>query len=105
MANNEEIKQLYNVKTIIPIPKDYRCCLEHAEIPKNDQPNDSNTITLKLPAKDREIAKALAELNINDISESCFYSFESETIPQLATAITIIMTFILLMILLIKLVN
>ena len=83
-VKNEEIKQLYDGKTIVPQPCDYIFRLELALIPQGDEPNDKNTISLKLPASQADVQRALEEISADSMDDCCFYGYESLVVPQLA---------------------
>lgn len=83
-VKNEEIKQLYDGNPIVPQPCDYIFRLELALIPQGDEPNDQNTISLKLPAAQADIQRALEEIGAKSMDDCCFYGYESLVVPQLA---------------------
>jgi len=81
---NEEIKELYDGVPVIPKQKDYVFRLELARLPEGDEPNDVHTVSLSLPATDTEIARALTEVGVSEMSDCVFYGFESVAVPQLS---------------------
>lgn len=83
-VKNEEIKQLYDGNFILPQPCDYIFRLELALIPDGDEPNDQNTLSLKLPASVADIQRALDEIGAESMDDCCFYGYESLVVPQLA---------------------
>lgn len=83
-VKNEEIKQLYEGNPILPKPCDYIFRLELALIPDGDEPNDQNTLSLKLPACVADVQRALEEIGAESMADCCFYGYESLVVPQLA---------------------
>jgi hypothetical protein len=83
-VKNEEIKQLYDGNPEVPKPCDYIFRLELALIPNGDEPNDQNTISLKLPAAQADIQRTLEEIGAKSMDDCCFYGYESLVVPQLA---------------------
>lgn len=83
-VKNEEIKQLYDGNPIVPQPCDYIFRLELALIPQGDEPNDQNTLSLKLPASQADVQRALEEIDAESMDNCCFYGYESLVVPQLA---------------------
>lgn len=83
-VKNEEIKKLYDGNPILPHPYDYIFRLELALIPNGDEPNDQNTISLKLPAAQADIQRALEDIGAKSMDDCCFYGYESLIVPQLA---------------------
>lgn len=83
-VKNEELKDFYDGNPVVPEPKDYVFCLELAEIPVGDEPNDEHTVSLKLPASKEEIQRVLDEIGVKEMSDCCFYGYESVAIPQLS---------------------
>ncbi|MEA4988993.1 MAG: hypothetical protein VB095_13115 [Anaerovorax sp.] len=79
---NEELKQLYNGNFPVPKPKGYVFRLEIAKAPIRDIPNDEYTVTLTLPASDRDIITAVKKTGASTPQECVFYAYES-IIPQL----------------------
>ena len=84
MVISEVTKSLYNGTPVVPAPKDYVFLLELALLPTGDAPNDEQTISLELPASDTEIENVLSVLGAEDMSDCCFYEYESTVIPQLS---------------------
>lgn len=80
-VKNEEPKDLYEGTPILPQPKDYVFRLELTRV---DAPKDEHRVTLKLPATENEIQRALEELQVSDISNCCIYGYESVVVPQLS---------------------
>lgn len=87
-VKNEEIKQLYNGEPVMPKPCDYIFRLELALIPEGDEPNDENTLSLKLPAATADVQRALEEIGAKSMEDCCFYGYESLVVPQLADCYT-----------------
>lgn len=87
-VKNEEIKQIYNGEPVVPKPCDYIFRLELAPIPEGDEPNDQNTLSLKLPATTADIQRALEEIGAESMEDCCFYGYESLVVPQLADCYT-----------------
>ncbi len=83
-VKNEEIKQLYDGNPIVPQPCDYIFRLELALIPQGNEPNDQNTISLKLPASQADIQRTLEGIGATSMDDCCFYGYESLVVPQLA---------------------
>ncbi|MDD3253784.1 MAG: hypothetical protein PHV18_14645 [Lachnospiraceae bacterium] len=83
-VKNEEIKQLYDGTPIVPKPCDYIFRLELALVPQGDEPNDQNTISLKLPASQADVQRTLEEIGADSMDDCCFYGYESLVVPQLA---------------------
>lgn len=81
---NEEVKQLYDGNPILPKPCDYIFRLEIALIPEGDEPNDQNTLSLKLPASVADVQRALEEIGAKSMEDCCFYGYESLVVPQLS---------------------
>ncbi|WMI82402.1 antirestriction protein ArdA [Anaerotignum sp. MB30-C6] len=79
---NEKLEQLYNGNFSVPKPKGYVFCLEIAKAPIGDIPNDEYTVTLTLPASNRDIITAVKKIGASAPQECVFYEYES-TIPQL----------------------
>lgn len=87
-VKNEEIKQLYNGDPVVPKPCDYIFRLELALIPEGDEPNDQNTLNLKLPASVADVQRALEEIGAKSMEDCCFYGYECMVVPQLADCYT-----------------
>lgn len=83
-VKNEEIKQLYDGNPIVPKPCDYIFRLELALIPQGDEPNDQNTLSLKIPTSQADMQRALEEIGADSMDDCCFYGYESLVVPQLA---------------------
>ncbi|WP_283610524.1 hypothetical protein [Faecalispora anaeroviscerum] len=83
-VKNEEIKQFYNGEPVVPKPCDYIFRLEIAIVPQGDEPNDQNTISLKLPAAQADILRTLEEIGAKSMDDCCFYGYESLIVQQLA---------------------
>ncbi|WP_313527846.1 hypothetical protein [Anaerotignum sp.] len=81
---NEEVKQLYDGNPILPKPCDYIFRLEIALIPEGDEPNDQNTLSLKLPSATADIQRVLEEIGAKSMEDCCFYGYESLVVPQLS---------------------
>lgn len=82
-VKNEEIKQLYDGNPEVPKPCDYIFRLELALIPNGDEPNDQNTISLKLPAAQADIQRTLRK-SVQKVWMTAVYGYESLVVPQLA---------------------
>lgn len=83
-VKNEEIKQMYDGNPIVPQPCDYIFRLELALIPQGDEPNDQNTLSLKLPVSQADVQRALEEIGAKCMDDCCFYGYESLVVTQLA---------------------
>lgn len=83
-VKNEEIKQLYDGIPIVPKPCGYIFRLELALIPQGDEPNDKNTLSLKIPASQADVQRALEEIGAVSMDDCCFYGYERLVVPQLA---------------------
>lgn len=80
-----EMSKEYSFDTANLEPKpDYVFLLEIATAPKNDDPNDTSSAILKLPATIDDITKALAEVRSCSLQECVFYRFDS-LVPELST--------------------
>lgn len=81
-----EMSRRYSSENLIyPQKPDYVFLLEIAMLPQDDEPNDQNRVTVKLPYPEETLKSALSEIGADSIEGCCFYKYES-TIPQLAKA-------------------
>lgn len=86
VVHSGEMSRQYSSENLIyPQKPDYVFLLEVATLPKGDEPNDQNCVTMKLPCTEETLKSALSQIGADSIEGCCFYKYES-TIPQLSEA-------------------
>ena len=86
VVHSGEMSCRYSSENLIyPQKPDYVFLLEISMLPQDDEPNDQNRVTVKLPYPEETLKSALSEIGADSIEGCCFYKYES-TIPQLAEA-------------------